>query len=81
MHPIQRLNRFMPFVIMFYLMMSLAQAHVLSWPHSFGGAESANGISLMGNLKREFAQFGKSSDRAFAYYDPTQYGLVGYPSP
>lgn len=78
MHPLHRLNHFMPFLVMFYLMTSLLQLHSsLNLP--FGPA--GNERSLIANLKSEFDDFTKHSDKAFAYYDQTQYALVGYPSP
>jgi hypothetical protein len=77
MHPLDRLNRAMPFLVMFYLMSSLVQLHVTSWLTAPSGPENAtNRGSLMMNLKDEFSDLGKHSDRAFAYYDQTQYDFA-----
>lgn len=73
----------MPFFVMFYLMSSLVQLHVSSWLTApFGPAETiTHGGSLLAHLKSEFNEFSKNSDRAFAYYDPTQYAFADIPTP
>lgn len=83
MHPLHRLNRAMPFLVMFYLMSSLVQSHVASWMTSpFDPAENVtNGGNLIANLKSGFNDLSKHSDRAFAYYDETQYAFADIPTP
>lgn len=81
MHPLERLNQVMPFLVMLYLLTWLAQLHASASNLPFSRLESANGKSLFETLKSEFVDVGKEGRRAFAYYDQTQYELVGYSSP
>lgn len=83
MHPLERLNRAMPFLVMFYLMSGLVQFHLTSWLTApFGPAETVtHGGSLLANLKSEFSDLGKHSGRAIAYYDQTQYAFADIPTP
>jgi hypothetical protein len=83
MHPLDRLNRAMPFLVMFYLMSSLVQLHVTSWMAApFDPSENAtNGGNLIAHLKSGLNDFSKHSDRAFAYYDETQYAFADMLTP
>ncbi|MGO9132680.1 MAG: hypothetical protein ACLP8A_01345 [Methylovirgula sp.] len=79
MTPFQRLNNFMPFVIMFYLMMSLAQLHAMPWMR--WGEDGLESVNFLKGLETDYATAWKNDRIAFPPGDPTHYSLGDFVPP
>lgn len=79
-----RLQRLFPFVIMLYLMMSLAQLHAfqISRPAMpWKSADSTAAMAALFNLKRNIVQIGQSTRDIAFICGPANYALGCYASP
>jgi hypothetical protein len=77
MTPLQRLNSFMPFVILTYLTMCLTQYHATPWTHLSPGPVGA--ISFVKDLEDGIVRAEKNTPLAFS--DPTRYEIGDFVPP
>lgn len=77
MTPLQRLNSFMPFVILTYLTMSLVQYHAQQWTHVVQGHVAT--ISFVKELENGIVRAEKNMPIAFR--DPTRYEIGDFVPP
>jgi hypothetical protein len=77
MTPFQRLNSFMPFIILTYLTMCLAQYHARPWAHLSLGPVGT--ISFVKDFENRIVQAEK--DTPLPMRDPTRYTIGDFVPP
>lgn len=76
MTPLHRLNSFMPFVILTYLMMSWVQFHATPWNNFLPGRA---GVNFLKELESGISAVEKNASAAF--HDPTHYEIGDFIPP